>query len=221
MCEWTHSSSFQVLRLKSYPLWQLWINCAVVFCPRLYHRCPRHDRVQNFCHTCYSLFLSQEQTAVSSAPESNVFVVFYRYCACLRLAGIRHNRRAPNSAQNWYCFYSYLLFMVYLKTLTFTRITSKVRIFREWRIGSEEKGNHLNLISRRISEFARMSEENHKNSQHNRYFFRDSIRFLSEIVRSVTAWSSVLGITFYHTHSTISFTYEECNSRLNARKCFW
>jgi hypothetical protein len=86
--------------------------------------------------------------------------------------------------------------MVYLKTLTLTRITSKVRIFREWRIESEEKGNHLSLISRRISKFARMSEENHKNSQHHLYFFRDSIQLLSEIIRSVTAWSSVLGITY-------------------------
>lgn len=76
--------------------------------------------------------------------------------------------------------------MVYLKTLMVIRITWKVRINREWRIGSEEKGKHLSLISRRTSEFARRSEENHKNSQHNRYSFRDSIRLLSEIVRSVT-----------------------------------
>jgi len=54
--------------------------------------------------------------------------------------------------------------MVVLKTLTVTRITRKVTIIREWRTGSEEKGNILSLISRRISEFVRKSEENHKNS---------------------------------------------------------
>jgi hypothetical protein len=83
--------------------------------------------------------------------------------------------------------------MVYLKTLhnpclstliygLFKDAGQIVRIFREWRIGSKEKGNQLSLISRRISEFALMSEENHKNSQHNRYLFRDSIRLLFEIV---------------------------------------
>lgn len=55
--------------------------CCSFFCPALYRRCPRHDRVQNFCHTFYSLFVSQEHTTLSADPESNIFVVSYRYCA--------------------------------------------------------------------------------------------------------------------------------------------
>jgi hypothetical protein len=92
--------------------------------------------------------------------------------------------------------------------LTVTRVTRKVRIIREWRIGSEEKGNHLSLISHRISEFFRKTEENHKNSQHNRYSFRDSIRLLFAIARNVTAWSSVLGLTYvvpYSQHNGFHF----------------